>query len=531
MQRSEILILSYDLFRLNAPLLQQTTKIQLLVVDEGHRLKNTAGSQTMKALQDLPTKSRLCITATPIQNILSDVYTLGQFACPGVLGTLADFRSKYERPITAGSVKSASIQTKLMAARASKRLEQVASTFLLRRLQKDVLKTMLPPRQELLLFCRPSVLQCQMYRRLSREVEQKKSEALTTLTQLRKLCLHPSLLREGTTSRYAANNIQSSGKVVVLDSLLQHIRTYAPQDKVVVVSNYTSALSFVETNILQPRGFSFMRLDGTTPLAARQGLVDTFNASQSYFCFLLSSKAGGCGLNLVGANRLVMLDPDWKYVFCICRFPPYFRFTDILSLTCTLVHPNQSYDSPASDIQAMARVYRQGQTKPCWIYRLFTSGTVEEVICQRQLQKKNQQLEASSAKLKFSKDELQDCFTLKQKTNCDTKDKLGASWPIYTGIANLAWEHGPDTPLQAVSNDYSIPLTHVHLAVEQEETPKVMDAILDNASIPSDDDNIDDEQEFKLEFDDLPITQKKAPQALADVSIASSCSSEQEFEF
>lgn len=98
-----------------------------------------------------------------------------------------------------------------------------------------------------------------------------------------------------------------------------------------------------------------MRLDGTTAQNERQSLVDSFNrcSVERGFVFLLSSKAGGCRLNLVGANRLVMFNSDWK---------------------------------PATDMQAMARVYRQGQTKPNFIYRLFTTGTVEEVIYQRQIQ-------------------------------------------------------------------------------------------------------------------------------------------------
>jgi DNA repair and recombination RAD54-like protein len=89
---SQVLIISYDLFRLNSSLFEQVKKVGLLVVDEGHRLKNTAGSLTLTALESLPCDARLCITATPIQNILSDFYNLANFVCPGLLGDLATFR-------------------------------------------------------------------------------------------------------------------------------------------------------------------------------------------------------------------------------------------------------------------------------------------------------------------------------------------------------------------------------------------------------------------------------------------------------
>lgn len=189
---------------------------------------------------------------------------------------------------------------------------------MLRRMQKDVLKTILPPRHECLLFCSPTVAQCQLYKHLTKDdnFDKATADALKILINLRKLCSHPSLLMNDDTSFVSSDDtdgIEGSGKVKVLDALLQEIRAKAPKDKVVIVSNFTSALTMIENTILKPRGLSFIRLDGTTELSNRQSLVDTFNATTSdrHFIFLLSSKAGGCGLNLIGANRLVMFDPDW----------------------------------------------------------------------------------------------------------------------------------------------------------------------------------------------------------------------------
>jgi hypothetical protein len=162
---------------------------------------------------------------------------------------------------------------------------------------------------------------------------------------------------------------------------------------------------------------------------------------------MLSSKAGGCGLNLIGANRLIMVDADWN---------------------------------PATDHQSMARIYRQGQTKPCFVYRLFTTGTVEEIIYQRQIHKGNLAKIANdggsnnirSVGASFTKEELRDCFTLKEGCICDTKKKLGKQWSGYDGADSLR-DHGClDEPLLEICGDKA--LSFVHL-VEEEAYPVDLD--------------------------------------------------------
>jgi SNF2 family DNA or RNA helicase len=462
-----VLILSYDIFRLNVEHFQGI-KSRLLVVDEGHRLKNTAGSLTLTALESVDCESRLLLTATPIQNVLSDFYTISNFCNPGILGELSEFRRDFERPIAAANLKNCAPTVKQKGAEQSRQLELITKTFMLRRLQKDILKSMLPPRSEVFLFCRPSPTQAALYRELTASAQGE--DALTTLTSLRKLCLHPSLAlaqRNGSTN-HEDISVAQSGKLAVLDSLVAQIRSAAPQDKVVIVSNFTSALGLIQDTILKPRKLSFLRLDGSTELSSRQTLVDTFNgtSSERTFCFLLSSKAGGCGLNLIGANRLIMVDPDWN---------------------------------PASDIQAMARVYRQGQEKPCTIYRLFTSGTVEEVICQRQIQKENLASRAVDSKkggLGFSKEELKDCFTLKY-VSCDTKTKMGSSWPSYEGPNSIVANGCDDAPLLQVASTSS-ELVFVHVADDSEPLVAVDEGakscgIDDDASITSEEEWQDDD--------------------------------------
>ncbi len=429
--KGQVLILSYDLFRRHAALVSNIDA-SILVVDEGHRLKNKNGSRTMTALQTVPADARLCLTATPVQNNLVEFHSLVNFTCPGLLGDLVTFVKEFDRPITKAHSKNATVAERKYGEMMSAKLEKLTEGFVLRRLQKDVLRTMLPARTEALLFCLPTPEQCDLYQSIANGASNERGDAadsLTSLIELRKVCIHPCLV-----DAQLGHSLYLSGKLLVLDALLCSIRSTSPDDKVVVVSNFTSMLSLLETSILQPMGYTYNRLDGSVEISRRQGLVDDFNrtSADSQFCFLLSSKAGGCGLNLVGANRLILVDNDWN---------------------------------PATDIQAMGRVYRQGQTKPCTIYRLITSGTIEEVIFQRQSQK--ERLAAMSVdsqrKGKFTKEELADCFTLKRNCPCDTKRKVGDEWPTYDGRSSLQKWDCEDEPLLEVSETVKQHLGFVHI--------------------------------------------------------------------
>ncbi|CAF2865421.1 unnamed protein product [Rotaria sp. Silwood2] len=142
--------------------------------------------------------------------------------------------------------------------------------------------------------------------------------------------------------------------------------------------------------------YQFVRLDGSMSIKKRGKIVDSFNNPESSdFIFMLSSKAGGCGLNLIGANRLVMFDPDWN---------------------------------PANDDQAMARVWRDGQKKQCYIYRLISTGTLEEKIFQRQAHKKALSScvvdQEEDVERHFTADELRDLFRINESTRSDTHDKF-----------------------------------------------------------------------------------------------------------
>jgi SNF2 family DNA or RNA helicase len=324
----QVVILSYELFRLHSHHFENGARFGLLVVDEGHRLKSTSGSLTLASLERLPAEARLLLSATPIQNNLGEFYALANFCRPGILGQdLTEFRSRFERPILRHRSCSSG-DRRANECPAQRELDGIVSTFLLRRLQRDILKSALPPRTELLLFCRPSRRQVELYQRVVEGARGalggSSTEVLTALTSLRKVCSHPLLLH-GTASTYpslygvedvrdtalqlpdgnADEVVDLSGKLSVLRGLLRSMTesnqgsNAASPDKVVIVSNFTSTLSLVESLVLEPAGHTYLRLDGATSMEDRQARVEAFNKQPGLLCFLLSSKAGGwcvCGM-------------------------------------------------------------------------------------------------------------------------------------------------------------------------------------------------------------------------------------------
>ncbi|OMH84182.1 DNA repair protein rhp54 [Zancudomyces culisetae] len=285
--------------------------------------------------------------------------------------------------------------------------------------------------------------------------------SLQAITILKKLCNHPSLLnlpndvegaaevvpdeyytsnisdekeggrRRGGGSAYYGDKKQQpfhpkwSSKMELLDRMLNKMRKSAEKEKIVLISNYTQTLDLFES-LCRARGYTFLRLDGSLSISKRMQLVDQFNnPNGSYMVFLLSSKAGGCGLNLIGANRLILFDPDWN---------------------------------PASDQQALARVWRDGQKKTCFIYRFVSTGTIEEKIFQRQSHKQSLSScvvdERDSVERHFSKEQMRELFKSKidGSTMCETHDTFKckrcckgrqftrASEPMDYGDSS-SWDH------------------------------------------------------------------------------------------
>lgn len=327
-----------------------------LVLDEGHKVKNE-NALISDAVRHIYRQGLLLLTGTPLQNNLHELWALFTQMVPDVFTDPKLFDNIYSM-----------VQSKCDY----KTLDKAHLLFKhlsLRRLKVDVEKS-LPPRTELKIYSPLSKMQHFWYRRLlmknSKLLSQLEAESAglfkkskdgdawkklsSLLMQLRKCANHPYLFpgAEEDPSTIGDDIVASSGKMQLLDRLLFKLQSTG--HRVVLFSQFTTMLNILE-DYCQYRGFDFRRLDGSTNRVRRTIDMHMFNKPSSpIFIFLLSTRAGGLGINLQTADTVILFDSDWN---------------------------------PQVDLQAMARVHRIGQTKPVHVYRLITSGTVEERIQQR----------------------------------------------------------------------------------------------------------------------------------------------------
>lgn len=413
-----VLIISYETLRRNVEQLKNT-RVGLMLADEGHRLKN-ADSLTFTSLDSIDCPRRVILSGTPIQNDLSEYFALLNFSNPGLLGTRSDFRKNFENPILLSRDADATDDQIKKGQEQLQKLSYVVSKFIIRR-ANDILAKYLPCKYEHVIFVNLRPFQKDLYERSvkSREItkmvkgNEAGSQPLKAIGQLKKLCNHPDLLNfeedldnldglnipddyeiPSSSNTNFRRNVQTefSGKFAILERFLKTIRSQS-DDKIVLISNYTQTLDLIE-RLCRHKHYASLRLDGTMNINKRQKLVDRFNDPEGQeFIFLLSSKAGGCGINLIGANRLILMDPDWN---------------------------------PAADQQALARVWRDGQKKDCFIYRFISTGTIEEKIYQRQSMKMSLSSCVVDAQEDverlFTTDNLRMLFKYNGNTICDTHE-------------------------------------------------------------------------------------------------------------
>jgi DNA repair and recombination protein RAD54B len=411
-----ILIVGYEMLRTVQEELKKGSGVDIVIADEGHRLK-TANNKAMLAIQSLNTERRIILSGTPLQNDLGEFYTAIDFVNPGLLGQRAAFKRSFEVPIMRSRQPDAS-ESELEKGEARwKELVSLTSQFMIRR-TAEVLSKYLPPKTEHIVFCRPTKGQAEAYRAILdsptfRIALGSTDIALQLINVLKKICNSPSLLKsskdnDDTPSEMLQSLLPlipgkilsssaSSAKLRLLDSLVYSIYT-TTEEKIVIVSNYTTTLDMIE-RLLVSLSYSFLRLDGSTPSSKRQALVEKFNNSPkaTSFAFLLSAKSGGVGLNLIGASRIVLFDIDWN---------------------------------PATDLQAMARIHRDGQKLPCKVYRFLVKGGLDEKIYQRQVMKMglaNAVVDNKASASSFSQEELRDLFRLDEREGCQTHDLLGCT--------------------------------------------------------------------------------------------------------
>ncbi|KAI7984027.1 Protein CHROMATIN REMODELING 8 [Camellia lanceoleosa] len=385
--QSGLLITTYEQLRLHGEKLLDI-EWGYAVLDEGHRIRNPNAEITLVCKQ-LQTVHRIIMTGAPIQNKLAELWSLFDFVFPGKLGVLPVFESEFAVPISVGGYANASPLQVSTAYRCAVVLRDLIMPYLLRRMKSDV-NAHLPKKTEHVLFCSLTAEQRSVYRAFlaSSDVEQifdGNRNSLFGIDVMRKICNHPDLLeREHSFQNPDYGNPERSGKMKVIAQVL---KVWKEQGHRVLLFSQTQQMLDIVENFLTGGEYNYRRMDGLTPIRQRMALIDEFNHSDDIFIFILTTKVGGLGTNLTGANRVIIFDPDWN---------------------------------PSTDMQARERAWRIGQTKDVTIYRLITRGTIEEKVYHRQIYKHfltNKILKNPQQRRFFKARDMKDLFTLNDDEN------------------------------------------------------------------------------------------------------------------
>lgn len=340
----DVAITSYNLLQKDIDVYKEFL-FDYVVLDEAHHIKNRT-TRNAKSVKMIRSRHRLILTGTPIENSLEELWSLFDFLMPGLLSSYDRFVGKYVRTGNYMGNKADNMVA----------LKKKVAPFILRRMKEDVLED-LPPVSEILYHCHLTESQRELYQsyaasarqELSRLVKQEGFDrihihVLATLTRLKQICCHPAIF---------AKDTPEPGDSAKYDMLMDLLASLVDSGhKAVVFSQYTKMLGIIK-NDLEAQGVPFVYLDGSTK--NRLDLVNQFNEDPNLLVFLVSLKAGGTGLNLVGADTVIHYDMWWN---------------------------------PAVESQATDRVHRIGQNRSVSSYKLVTLNTIEEKILSLQSRKK-----------------------------------------------------------------------------------------------------------------------------------------------
>ncbi|KAJ8766328.1 hypothetical protein K2173_022387 [Erythroxylum novogranatense] len=346
----DVLITHYDLIMRDKAFLKKI-HWHYLIVDEGHRLKNHESALARTIDSGYKIQRRLLLTGTPIQNSLQELWSLLNFLLPNIFNSVQNFEEWFNAPFADRGDVSLTEEEQLLVIR---RLHQVIRPFILRR-KKDEVEKYLPGKSQVILKCDMSAWQKVYYQQVTEmgqvglHTGSGKSKSLQNLSmQLRKCCNHPYLFVGDYNMWQKEEIIRASGKFELLDRLLPKL--CATGHRVLLFSQMTRLMDILEI-YLQLNYYKYLRLDGSTKTEERGALLKAFNAPDSpYFMFLLSTRAGGLGLNLQSADTVIIFDSDWN---------------------------------PQMDQQAEDRAHRIGQKKEVRVFVLVSVGSIEEVILER----------------------------------------------------------------------------------------------------------------------------------------------------
>jgi SNF2 family DNA or RNA helicase len=342
----DVIFTTYGIIRRDYEQLKEV-QFDYLILDEAQNIKNpeSVGAVACKSLKAL---HRVCLSGTPVENRLKELWSLFDFLMPEFLGNYRDFNDQFERPIEAGIGDS------------GQKLRKIVHPFIMRRLKSQVEKE-LPPRTDIISQCEMDDEQRALYLDVLDECRQKvfgeiasrgfnrsQISVLAALLRLRQVCCDPRLLKDRDPKVAAPPSAK-------LTSLMERIEEIVDAGhKILIFSQFVEMLSLIETE-LEKAKYPYEYIDGQTPAKERLDRVNRFNEDDSIPIFLISLKAGGTGLNLTGADYVIHYDPWWN---------------------------------PAVENQATDRAHRIGQTRHVFNYKLITRGTVEEKIIALQQKKK-----------------------------------------------------------------------------------------------------------------------------------------------